>query len=245
MSTHDNLVATEKAVYYANQDYREKMSIIYSRYLDYSIMNTSKIKYFLISVAIGGTSVLIVAAGSLVIAGLIGNESRNTSNINRPSFEKMKYYGFPIAMTGLSLSIFGAGAIYLTENCLDLKELTEQERIKISPSCIGCRHFHGVRYNGILLTCAMHPSGAENEHCLDYDGAENEHCLDDKKFPSATASSTLVISTTRRLKRFGIADIRPIIPDHHLTRLRIFTTKTQVLKYAKNKIGLSMASHSK
>lgn len=234
MSTHDNLVATDKAVYYANQNYREKMSVIYSRYLDYSIMNTSKIKYFLISVAIGGTSVLIVAAGSLVIAGLIGNESRNTSNINRPSFEKIIYYGFPIAMTGLFLSIFSAGAIYLTENYLDLKELTEQERIKISPSCIGCRHFHSVRYNGILLTCAMHPYGAENEHCLDY-----------KKFPSATASSTLVISTTRRLKRFGIADIRPIIPGHHLTRLRIFTTKTQVLKYAKNKIGLSMASHFK
>lgn len=27
------------------------------------------------------------------------------------------------------------------------------------PVCMGCRHYHGQTYNGVMLVCAMHPYG--------------------------------------------------------------------------------------
>jgi hypothetical protein len=27
------------------------------------------------------------------------------------------------------------------------------------PVCVGCRHYHGQSYNGVMLVCAMHPYG--------------------------------------------------------------------------------------
>jgi hypothetical protein len=177
-------------------------------------MNTSKFKYYLIGSIIGGTSVLIVLGGYLVIAGLVGNELRNTSNINRPTLEKIIFYGFPITISGLYLSILSIEVLYFTNDYLDLEELTGKGQIKISASCVGCRHFHGVQYNGILLTCAMHPSGAESKHCPDYE-----------KCRSPTASFTLVMSTTRRLKRLCIRDVRPTLSVYPKTRFRIIATK--------------------
>lgn len=35
--------------------------------------------------------------------------------------------------------------------------------------CQGCRHYHGRIYGGNLLVCAMHPHGAEGEHCYDWE----------------------------------------------------------------------------
>ncbi len=37
------------------------------------------------------------------------------------------------------------------------------------PVCIGCRHYHGQMYNGVMLVCGMHPYGVSEgvERCPD------------------------------------------------------------------------------
>jgi uncharacterized membrane protein YheB (UPF0754 family) len=39
------------------------------------------------------------------------------------------------------------------------------------PVCIGCRHYHGQSYNGVMFVCAMHPYGVAegDESCPDKD----------------------------------------------------------------------------
>ncbi|MGD1904507.1 MAG: hypothetical protein ACFB0C_00775 [Leptolyngbyaceae cyanobacterium] len=37
------------------------------------------------------------------------------------------------------------------------------------PACVGCRHYHGQTYGGNLLICAMHPYGAEEPQCPDWE----------------------------------------------------------------------------
>jgi hypothetical protein len=39
--------------------------------------------------------------------------------------------------------------------------------------CQGCRHYHGRVYGGNLLVCAMHPYGAEGEHCSDWEDQQS------------------------------------------------------------------------
>lgn len=37
------------------------------------------------------------------------------------------------------------------------------------PACIGCRHYHGQSYNGVMFVCGMHPSGWEEDQCPDWE----------------------------------------------------------------------------
>lgn len=37
------------------------------------------------------------------------------------------------------------------------------------PACVGCRHYHGQSYNGVMLVCGMHPFGWEEEKCPDWE----------------------------------------------------------------------------
>jgi len=37
------------------------------------------------------------------------------------------------------------------------------------PTCVGCRHYHGQSYNGVMLVCGMHPYGCETEECPDWE----------------------------------------------------------------------------
>jgi hypothetical protein len=39
------------------------------------------------------------------------------------------------------------------------------------PACVGCRHYHGQRYGGNVLVCAMHPYGCETETCSDWESS--------------------------------------------------------------------------
>lgn len=36
------------------------------------------------------------------------------------------------------------------------------------PACVGCAHYHGETYGENTLVCAMHPYGAEDRTCLDW-----------------------------------------------------------------------------
>lgn len=39
------------------------------------------------------------------------------------------------------------------------------------PACVGCRHYHGQSYNGVMLVCGMHPFGWEeqDQKCPDWE----------------------------------------------------------------------------
>jgi hypothetical protein len=37
------------------------------------------------------------------------------------------------------------------------------------PACVGCRHYHGQSYNGVMFVCGMHPYGCEEEKCPDWE----------------------------------------------------------------------------
>ncbi|MBE9221970.1 hypothetical protein IQ215_04590 [Cyanobacterium stanieri LEGE 03274] len=36
------------------------------------------------------------------------------------------------------------------------------------PACMGCKNYHGRRYNGNLLVCGIHPYGWRDENCPDW-----------------------------------------------------------------------------
>lgn len=42
-------------------------------------------------------------------------------------------------------------------------------------ACIGCQHYHGTQYGQEMLVCAMHPYGAQEETCRDWESVwEND-----------------------------------------------------------------------
>jgi hypothetical protein len=57
------------------------------------------------------------------------------------------------------------------EAYLEFLRQINQERLLNTPTapsiCQGCQHYHGQVYGGTLLVCAMHPYGAEDDHCPD------------------------------------------------------------------------------
>ncbi|MEO1146196.1 MAG: hypothetical protein AAFY26_11440 [Cyanobacteria bacterium J06638_22] len=36
-------------------------------------------------------------------------------------------------------------------------------------ACVGCRHYHGQSYNGVMFVCGMHPYGWDDENCPDWE----------------------------------------------------------------------------
>jgi hypothetical protein len=38
-------------------------------------------------------------------------------------------------------------------------------------ACVGCRHYHGQEYNGVMFVCGMYPYGCESEKCPDWQSA--------------------------------------------------------------------------
>lgn len=46
---------------------------------------------------------------------------------------------------------------------------TVEPIINEHPACVGCRHYHGQSYNGVMLVCGMHPYGCEEEKCPDWE----------------------------------------------------------------------------
>ncbi|QHG20697.1 hypothetical protein [Nostoc sp. ATCC 53789] len=83
-------------------------------------------------------------------------------------------------------SVFAGTCLLLGGSCFAVKSLHEiqveseidkiliERRNAIPTNCRGCRNFHGVKYEGVMLVCAIHPSGVEGDTCSDHE-----------KFPSA------------------------------------------------------------
>ncbi len=45
----------------------------------------------------------------------------------------------------------------------------EEKRKAIPKACRGCRNYHGIKYQGIMLVCGIHPSGVESNICPDFE----------------------------------------------------------------------------
>jgi hypothetical protein len=54
------------------------------------------------------------------------------------------------ALTGLEASI---------DRAVEPMSHTVEPLLNQHPICMGCRHYHGHTYNGVMLVCAMHPYG--------------------------------------------------------------------------------------
>lgn len=46
---------------------------------------------------------------------------------------------------------------------------TVEPMLNNHPACVGCHHYHGQVYNGVMLVCGMHPYGWEGEKCPDWE----------------------------------------------------------------------------
>lgn len=55
-----------------------------------------------------------------------------------------------LALTGLEASI---------DRAVEPVSHTVEPLLNQHPICVGCRHYHGHAYNGVMLVCAMHPYG--------------------------------------------------------------------------------------
>lgn len=52
---------------------------------------------------------------------------------------------------------------------------TVQPVVQKHSVCMGCRNYHGQVYGGSLFVCAMHPYGAENDTCSDWQSTWEPH----------------------------------------------------------------------
>lgn len=55
-----------------------------------------------------------------------------------------------LALTGLESTI---------DQAVEPMSHTVEPLLNQHPICVGCRHYHGHAYNGVMLVCAMHPYG--------------------------------------------------------------------------------------
>jgi hypothetical protein len=55
-----------------------------------------------------------------------------------------------LALTGLESTI---------DQAVEPMTHTVEPLLNQHPICVGCRHYHGHSYNGVMLVCAMHPYG--------------------------------------------------------------------------------------
>jgi hypothetical protein len=69
-----------------------------------------------------------------------------------------------LALTGLESTI---------DHAVEPVTHTVEPLLNQHPICIGCRHYHGHAYNGVMLVCAMHPYGIVDgsDSCPDKEAA--------------------------------------------------------------------------
>jgi hypothetical protein len=117
-------------------------------------MNT---KQLILSCAIGVFAFSTILSGSLVV---FGQKKTNYFNITIPASGARLF---------LSFSMMGTGLIMFIGNRIEAAQFEESLKPRPVPlPCRGCKHFHGVVYNGVTLNCAIHPKGYEGNQCPDW-----------------------------------------------------------------------------
>ena len=117
-------------------------------------MNT---KQLILKSAIGVFAFSTILSGSLVVFGQ----------------KKLNYFNITIsasaARLALCFSLMGTGLTMFIGSRIEAAQFQESLKPRPVPTpCRGCKHFHGVVYNGVLLNCAVHPKGWQGDKCPDW-----------------------------------------------------------------------------
>ncbi|MBD2536331.1 hypothetical protein H6G97_46425 [Nostoc flagelliforme FACHB-838] len=73
------------------------------------------------------------------------------------------------ARLALCFSMMGTGLTMFISSRIEAAQFEESLKPRPVPlPCRGCKHFHGVVYNGVLLNCAVHPKGCFGDKCPDW-----------------------------------------------------------------------------
>ena len=117
-------------------------------------MNT---KQLILKSAIGVFAFSTILSGCVMV---FGQKKTNYFNITIPASTARLVFCFSMMGTGLTMFI-----------CSRIETAQFEESLKPRPvplPCRGCKHFHGVVYNGVLLNCAVHPKGCFGDKCPDW-----------------------------------------------------------------------------
>ncbi|WGV29200.1 hypothetical protein [Halotia branconii] len=52
---------------------------------------------------------------------------------------------------------------------LDIDQILEKRRKAVPKTCRGCKNYHGVKYGGVMLVCAIHTNGVDGDYCPDFE----------------------------------------------------------------------------
>ncbi|WP_193200471.1 hypothetical protein [Nostoc sp. MG11] len=106
----------------------------------------------------------ICAGGLGVAAAVIGG----TILFRGLSGESVKSF-----LAGSCLILGGTGiasaSLYQVKVESDIEKILSERRKAMPKACRGCRNFHGIKYQGVMLVCAIHPHGVESDTCLDFE----------------------------------------------------------------------------
>ncbi|MBD2510022.1 hypothetical protein H6G91_22445 [Nostoc muscorum FACHB-395] len=117
-------------------------------------MNT---KQLILNCAIAVFAFSTTLSGSLVV---FGQKKTNYFNITIPASG---------ARLALCFSMMGTGLTMFLASRIEAVQFEESLKPRPVPTpCRGCKHFHGVIYNGVLLNCAVHPRGWQGDKCPDW-----------------------------------------------------------------------------
>lgn len=89
------------------------------------------------------------------------------------SYVGTQYLGKNI-MYAIGGTIVGTGiTTFITDRIAGQSEIDQVMLRRPRPltrptSCIGCKYYHGISYNGSPLICSVHPEGIEGAKCPDW-----------------------------------------------------------------------------
>ncbi|MBG1260171.1 hypothetical protein [Nostoc commune] len=117
-------------------------------------MNT---KQLILKSAIGVFAFSTILSGCVMV---FGQKKPNYFNITIPA---------SAAKLALCFSMMGTGLTMFIGSRIEAVQFEESLKPRPVPTpCRGCKHFHGVVYNGVTLNCAVHPRGWQGDKCPDW-----------------------------------------------------------------------------
>ncbi|MBD2526563.1 hypothetical protein [Nostoc sp. FACHB-133] len=101
----------------------------------------------------------ISAAAAIIICGYFGTQYLGRNIM----------YVISGAIAGTGITAFMVDRI-TGQNEIDQVMLRRPRPLNRPTSCIGCKYYHGISYNGSPLICSVHPEGIESAECPDWQG---------------------------------------------------------------------------
>ncbi|MCC5633813.1 hypothetical protein LC613_41070 [Nostoc sphaeroides CHAB 2801] len=99
----------------------------------------------------------ISAAAATIICGYFGTQYLGRNIM----------YVISGAIVGTGITAFMVDRI-TGQNEIDQVMLRRPRPLNRPTSCIGCKYYHGISYNGSPLICSVHPEGIEGAKCPDW-----------------------------------------------------------------------------